>query len=42
MGGTPRDKRDPSEWVLPSSLDGWQGPNGSYQWEMAEALLCLS
>ena len=31
MGGTPSDKRGVSKWVLQSSLDGWQGPTGSYQ-----------
>ena len=30
-GRDPSDKRGVSKWVLQSSLDGWQGPTGSYQ-----------
>ena len=41
MGVTPCDKKGTSKWVLPSSLDGWQGPDGSHQWEVAKGLLCL-
>lgn len=35
------DKRSTNKWVLSSSPNGWQGPNGSHQWEMVEALLCI-
>ena len=41
MGVTPCDKKGTSKWVLPSGLDGWQGPDGSHQQEVAKALLCL-
>ena len=34
--------KETPKWVLSSSPDGWQGPNGSHQWEVAKALLCLS
>ena len=41
MGGTPCDKKGTSKWVLSFDLDGWQGLDGSHQWEVAEVLLCL-
>ena len=35
------DKKGTSKWVLPFDLSGWQRPDGSYQWEVVETLLCL-